>query len=67
MSKSRVTVLQGITLNLGNFNSARVDVGVETDALDGENVKDAMDRAYGFVEDYLDDKIQEMKKEIVAE
>lgn len=64
---NRVKVNQGVTLNIGNFNSARVDVGVEADVIEGETTKEALDRVYDFVEDYIDGKIEKMKKDIVED
>ncbi len=63
----RVIVNQGATLNIGNFNSARIDVGVESDVLAHENTEQALDRVFDFVEDYVDKKIEKMKKEIIED
>lgn len=62
--ETKVTVSLGYTLNLGNFQSLRVDLGVEDSRRDGENINDAFERVYKFVEDKLTEKVQEASKEI---
>jgi hypothetical protein len=54
----------GYTLNLGNFQSLRLDLGVVDSKKDGETTNEAMERVYKFVEDKLTDKINEAKAEI---
>jgi hypothetical protein len=61
---TKVTVTLGYTLNLGNFESLRVDLGVVDSRRDGETVDDAFERVYEFVETKLSDKVREAKGEI---
>lgn len=61
---TKVTVTLGYTLNLGNFQSLRLDLGVSDSRRDGENINDAFERVYKFVEDKLAEKINEAKVEI---
>ena len=61
---TKVNVTLGYTLNLGNFQSLRIDLGVEDSRRDGETIQDAFDRVYGFVETKLVEKINEAKSEI---
>ena len=61
---SKVNVTLGYTLNLGNFQSLRLDLGVIDSARNGETVDQAFERVYKFVEDKLTDKINEAKEEI---
>lgn len=61
---TRVSVSLGYTLNLGNFQSLRLDLGVVDSKRDGETTNEAMDRVYAFVEAKLADKIQEAKTEL---
>ena len=61
---TKVSVTLGYTLNLGNFQSLRLDLGVVDSKKDGETTNEAMERVYKFVEDKLTDKIQEAKSEI---
>lgn len=63
-SAAKVTVTLGYTLNLGNFQSLRVDIGVEDSERDGENVNDAFNRVYSFVEEKLTQKVKEASAEI---
>ena len=50
--------------NLGNYESIRVSIGVEDNVRVGENVNDATDRVYKFVEDKLIEKMGEIEKEL---
>ena len=61
---TKVSVTLGYTLNLGNFQSLRLDLGVTDSKRDGENVDQAFERVYKFVEDKLTVKINEAKEEI---
>jgi hypothetical protein len=60
---TKVSVALGYTLNLGNFQSLRLDLGVVDSKRDGENTEQAFDRVYKFVEDKLTEKIQEAQSE----
>jgi hypothetical protein len=60
---TKVNVTLGYTLNLGNFQSLRIDLGVIDSKRDGENTEQAFDRVYKFVEDKLTEKIQEAQSE----
>lgn len=64
MEETKVTVTLGYTLNLGNFQSLRLDLGVTDSKRDGENTDQAFERVYGFVENKLTEKINEAKAEI---
>lgn len=61
---TKVNVALGYTLNLGNFQSLRIDLGVVDSKRDGETVQDAFERIYSFVETKLVEKINEAKSEI---
>lgn len=61
---TKVSVTLGYTLNLGNFQSLRLDLGVVDSRREGETTSDAMERVYGFVEAKLSEKINEAKAEI---
>jgi hypothetical protein len=60
---TKVSVTLGYTLNLGNFQSLRLDLGVVDSKRDGENTDQAFDRVYRFVEDRLTEKIKEAQAE----
>jgi hypothetical protein len=66
-NETKVSVTLGYTLNLGNFQSLRVDLGVVDHVRDGETTNDAMDRVYDFVEAKVIQKVQEAKTEISEE
>ena len=63
---TKVSVTLGYTLNLGNFQSLRLDLGVVDSKREGETTDVAMERVYKFVEDTLTAKINEAKAEIEA-
>jgi hypothetical protein len=61
--ETKVSVTLGYTLNLGNFQSLRLDLGVSDSRKSGETVDQAFERVYKFVEDKLTDKIREAQEE----
>lgn len=63
---TKVSVGLGYTLNLGNFQSLRIDLSVTDSKRDGENVGEAFERVYKFVEDKLAEKVKEAASEIEA-
>jgi hypothetical protein len=64
MSETRVKVDLSFTRNLGNYESIRINVGVEDDVRKGENVETATERVYAFVENKLIEKTREVEKEL---
>jgi len=60
---TKVNVTLGYTLNLGNFQSLRLDLGVVDSTRNGETVDQAFERVYKFVEDKLTSKIKEAQEE----
>ena len=64
MAESRVKVDLSFTRNLGNYESIRINVGVEDDVRKGENVETATERVYAFVENKLIQKTREVEKEL---
>ena len=61
--ETKVSVTLGYTLNLGNFQSLRLDLGVVDSSRNGETVDQSFERVYKFVEDKLTDKIREAQEE----
>ena len=61
---TKVRVGLGYTLNLGNFQSLRIDLEVTDSKREGENTNDAFERVYAFVEDRLAEKVREASSEI---
>jgi methyl coenzyme M reductase subunit D len=61
---TKVSIALGYTLNLGNFQSLRIDLGITDARRDGENINDAFERVYSFVEAKLAEKVKEASAEI---
>ena len=61
---TKINVALGYTLNLGNFQSLRVDLGVVDSRRDGETVNEAFERVYSFVEAKLAEKVAEASAEL---
>jgi len=64
---TKVSVTLGYTLNLGNFESLRVDLGVVENIRNEENVEEAMNRVYDFVESKVVEKVNEARAELVTQ
>ena len=60
---TKVTVGLGYTLNLGNFQSLRIDLSVSDSKREGENTGEAFERVYKFVEEKLAEKVKESVEE----
>lgn len=50
--------------NLGNYETIAVELGVEDNVRQGENVSQAMDRAYTFIEEQLIQRVQQIESDI---
>lgn len=61
---TKVKVGLGYTLNLGNFQSLRVDIEVTDSKRDGENTGEAFERVYEFVETRLTEKVKEASAQL---
>lgn len=61
---TRVSWALGYTLNIGNFQSIRIDCQISDSAKSDETAQAASDRVYKFVEAELVKKIKEAKKEL---
>jgi hypothetical protein len=61
---TRVRVALGYTLNLGNFQSLRIDLEISDSKREGENAGEAFERVYSFVEEKLAEKVKEASQEI---
>ncbi len=55
---TRVRVGLKFVKNLGNYESVHVDLGVEDYVRDNENVDEAMNRVYNYVETKLFEKVK---------
>ncbi len=61
--ETKVTVGLGYTLNLGNFQSLRIDLSVSDSKRNGETTSEAFERVYAFVEQRLSEKVKEAVEE----
>jgi hypothetical protein len=61
--ETKVTVGLGYTLNLGNFQSLRIDLSVSDSKRNGETTGEAFERVYAFVEQRLAEKVKESVEE----
>lgn len=52
------------TRNLGNYESLKVGIGVEDFLRNGENIDEATNRVYNFVEGKLMEKVNEIESEL---
>jgi hypothetical protein len=62
--ETKVAVGLGYTLNLGNFQSLRIDISITDSKRESENTGEAFDRVYGFVEEKLAEKVKEATSEL---
>lgn len=64
MNPTRVRVGLKFVRNLGNYENIHVDVGIEDSVRQNENVSQAMDRVYEFVEQQLIQRVQEIEADL---
>ena len=62
--KTRIRVELQYTKNLGNYESAKVLIGVEDFVRDGETTNTATERVYKFVEDKVVEKVREWEEDL---
>jgi hypothetical protein len=60
---TKVQVGLGYTLNLGNFQSLRIDLSVSDNKRENETTSEAFERVYNFVEAKLGEKVKEAQSE----
>lgn len=61
MDRTSVRVELQYTMNLGNYESLKIMIGIEDYQRDGETINEATERVYGFVEKKLSEKVEEEK------
>lgn len=59
----RITATVGVTRNLGDYNSVRLDFQVETAIAKDESFEDAASRAWVKAEKQVEDKLAEYETE----
>lgn len=63
---TRVTVSLGYTVNMGNYESLRLDVAVEDSARSDESVNTAFERVYAYTEKKLIEKVTVIRTEMTS-
>jgi hypothetical protein len=66
MSNNSVTVSLGYTLNTGNFQNIRIDVGATQDLLPTTTVDEGIDSLYTVIAEQLVAKVTQAKKDLVG-
>lgn len=61
---TKIKCQMGMTINMGNYESLRIDIGLEDDQRDGESVKDAHERVFNFVNRRLQEKVSIVRQEL---
>jgi hypothetical protein len=64
VNQTNVKVELQFTRNLGNYESLKVSIGVEDYQRSGENIDEATNRVYTFVENKLMEKVNEIESEL---
>ena len=62
--ETKVKVELSFTRNLGNYESIKINIGIEDFVRSGENVDTATERVYEFVENKLIEKTREVEQEL---
>lgn len=63
-SQTNVRVELQFTRNLGNYESLKVSIGVEDHQRQNENIDEATNRVYEFVEKKLIEKVNDIESEL---
>jgi hypothetical protein len=64
MEPTRIQWTLGYTVNVGNFQSLRLDCQITDYKHEAETAKEASDRVYAFVEQELVEKLNQAKEEL---
>lgn len=63
----QVSVGLSYKINMGNYESLGIDIGVVDYARDGESVKTAHERVFNFVNRRLQEKVSAVRQELEAQ
>lgn len=63
-AETKVSVDLSFTRNLGNYESIKINIGVQDIVRQGETVDSATERVYAFVENKLIEKTSEVEAEL---
>lgn len=66
MNQKKISTALGFTRNMGNFESLRVDIGLEDFVREGEGKDEAFGRIYRDVEEQMLQRVEEATRELVA-
>ena len=61
-----IKVSAGRTINLGNYNSAKIDIEYSRELADDEDPQEAIDEEYEFVTELVEKKELEIREEYNA-
>ena len=61
--KRTIKVSAGRTINLGNFNSAKIEIEYGRELIDEEDVQEAIDEEYEFITELTEKKELEIREE----
>ena len=56
---TKITVNQSFKINLGNYQTMDIYIGIEDSPRNGENTNQAFERVYSFVQQKLAEKVAE--------
>jgi hypothetical protein len=59
MTAARIKCNVGFTKNLGDFESLRIDIGLEDSVRDGETLEEATARVYTYVSEELQTRMRQ--------
>ena len=64
MQVRRINVKTGLTINLGNYESARVDVGAEAELSQDENIREGYAELYRICEVEIADQVRGIRRQL---
>ena len=65
-NQTNIKVELQFTRNLGNYESIKINIGVEDYKREEEHIDEATNRVYNFVEKKLMEKVNEIEEELQA-
>ena len=62
MLNRKIEVKKGITLNMGNYESERIDIGISGDIAEEDNLDEEIAVLLTQVDNYLQQEVKEIKE-----
>ena len=62
--QDRIFISLGVTINLGNYESVKIDTGVSSDRLPDESVEQAQERVTKATLSYLEARVTPLRKKV---